>query len=152
MSTAPTIHAGAIRLGADGVLIRGASGSGKSSLLLHLLIRHPDTARLISDDRVILTAKDGRLVASAPPEIAGKLEIRGQGIVEIAYVSPAAIRLVVDLLPAAECPRLPEKQDRTTSIDGVTLPRLKLPIGIGDGADRVQAALAWGMKWPETGE
>ncbi len=81
-----TVHASAVLVGEHGVLIRGASGSGKSSLVLGLIDRDPSSTRLIADDRVHLDADRGRLVAAAPDTIAGKLEVRGQGIVEVAHV------------------------------------------------------------------
>ena len=47
MSASATIHASAVRVGDDGVLIRGASGSGKSALVLQLVFRHPAATLLI---------------------------------------------------------------------------------------------------------
>ncbi len=142
MSGSPTIHASAVLVGEAGVLIRGAAGSGKSSLVLGLLANEATSAWLVADDRVGVAVHHGRLVATVPPEIAGMLEIRGQGIVERPYVSPVVIRLVVDLLPIAACPRMPEAGDLTTTIDGLALPRLMLPVAAADGAARVLAALA----------
>jgi serine kinase of HPr protein (carbohydrate metabolism regulator) len=126
------------------VLIRGASGSGKSALVLALL--HSDSRnRLIADDRTVLSVRDGRLIASVPPELAGLLEIRGQGIVRRPHLSPASVDLVVDLLPAAQCPRMPEPADRLALVDGVAVARLMLPVGSPDGAIRVLAALQDGL-------
>ena len=56
-----TVHATAVLVGADGVLIRGESGAGKSALALALIERG---ARLIADDRLMLSACHGRLVAT----------------------------------------------------------------------------------------
>lgn len=141
MTAGPTIHASAVAVGGNGVLVRGASGSGKSSLILRLMALAPDTTALVADDRVHLAADQGRLVATVPPAIAGKLEVRGVGIVTRAYVSPVAITLVVDLLPLADCPRLPTDRDAVATIEGVTVRRIALPIGQSDAAERVQAAL-----------
>jgi serine kinase of HPr protein (carbohydrate metabolism regulator) len=141
MSEPETVHASAVRLGEYGVLIRGASGSGKSALVLGLLAAEPATARLIADDRVILAAEGRRLVASVPETIAGLLEIRGQGIVRRPHDSPAALHLLVELRPLAECPRLPARDDETAAILGLVLPRLILPIGAVDGPLRVRIAL-----------
>ncbi len=137
-----TVHASAVAVGDRGILIRGPSGSGKSSLVLGLIDRDPDTTRLVADDRLSLVAERGRLVATAPPAIAGKLEVRGQGIFEMPYLSPCSMDLVVDLLPAAACPRFPDERDRTVAINGVRLPRLMLPAGSADGVARVRFALA----------
>ncbi len=135
-----TVHASAVLIGTDGVLIRGKPGSGKSSLVLAILYG-TKPAWLIADDRVQLSDRTGRLLASAPEALAGKLEIRGQGIVTRDHVSPAAVGLVVDLLPLADCPRLPEEAEMRVTILGITLPRLMLPVGSADGPIRVYAAL-----------
>ena len=66
------------------MLISGPSGSGKSDLALRLLDRG---FTLVSDDQTIVRKDGDRLIASAPPTIKGKLEIRGIGIVEMDTVS-----------------------------------------------------------------
>jgi HPr kinase/phosphorylase len=137
-----TVHASAARVGDHGVLIRGKSGSGKSSLLLALLSAREANAILIADDRVHLAAASGRVVASVPAAIAGQMEIRGVGIVEKPHVSPAAIDLVVDLLPLAECPRLPDGDVACAVLAGIAVPRIFIAIGAHDGVLRVLAALA----------
>ena len=135
-----TVHASVARLGTRGVLIRGAAGSGKSSLLLSLIF--DAGAMLVADDRVALAASGGRLVAAAPEAIAGRMEVRGVGIVRRPYVSPATIDLVVDLLPLDECPRLPDEAERQTIIEGVAVPRIFVAADAGGGAARVRVALA----------
>ena len=75
--TAVLIHATTVQLGAHGVLIIGPSGSGKSDLALRLI---GEGALLVSDDQTRLTLKDGRLIATAPATIAGRIEARGIGI------------------------------------------------------------------------
>ncbi len=138
--SAATVHASVALVGEHGVLIRGASGSGKSALLLALMSMYAGHHTLVADDRVALAAHHGRLVASVPPALAGLIEVRGQGILKRPHVSPVVIDLVVDLKPAAEAPRMPEADDRV-AIAGIPLPRLVLPAGQGDGAIRVLAAL-----------
>lgn len=137
-----TIHASAARVDGAGVLVRGVSGSGKSSLVLALLMADRLTNRLIGDDRLFLLVDGGRLYASAPGEIAGLMEIRGQGIVRLPFVSPEPIDLIVDLEPPESAPRMPGAAEREASFGGVVLPRLILPIGQADGWIRVRAALA----------
>lgn len=142
MST--TVHASAILVGTTGVLIRGESGSGKSSLALALI--EAETAnRFVADDRVILDARHGRLLASVPPAIAGLVELRGLGLIRLAHVSPVLIGLVVDLLPLDACPRLPTPEEASTTVEGVTLKRLAVPVGAPDGAMRVRLALRHGI-------
>ena len=142
MSRLKTIHGSALLLGERGILVRGASGAGKSTLVLELLAAHPDGARLVADDRVIVAAAHGRLLADVPREIAGLIEVRGVGIVRRPYVAPVIVRMIVDLLAAEACPRLPEARDARAEVEGIVLPRLTLPIGFGGGAARVSAAAA----------
>lgn len=122
-----TVHASCVLLDEAGVLIRGASGSGKSGLCLALLDRfflEGRHARLVGDDRVRLEARNGRLIARPHPALAGLIEIRGHGIRRLAAHAPAAVlRLVVDLVGAAE--RLPDATE-TALLLGVALPRLAL--------------------------
>jgi serine kinase of HPr protein (carbohydrate metabolism regulator) len=136
-----TVHASAVLVGEIGVLIRGASGSGKSSLALALIEADPLTTRLVADDRIWLAAAHGRLMAVAPPAIAGLLEIRGQGIVRLPHASPVVIRFVADLAPALSSDRLPDESEASALIEGVAVPRLKLPENAPDAALRLRARL-----------
>lgn len=140
---AATVHAGAVVVDGAGVLVRGPSGSGKSSLLLALLMADVAVNRLVADDRVHLAVVAGRLQVRAPQAIAGLLEIRGQGVVAVPHIDAAAIDLVVDLEPVADCRRMPEAAAMQTELAGITLRRLALPIGQADGWIRVRAALAF---------
>lgn len=132
-----TVHASALVVGDIGVLIRGASSAGKSSLLMNLLVLRPQDAVLIADDRVQLSTDSGRLLATVPEALAGLIEVRGQGILHRPFVSPAVINLVVDLLPLTSCPRMPEPDQAVATIEGVVLPRLILPVGSTDGPARL---------------
>jgi serine kinase of HPr protein (carbohydrate metabolism regulator) len=134
-----TVHASVALVGGQGVLIRGKSGAGKSSLLLALI--GSSGATLVADDRAHLAASGGRLIATVPDAIRGQMEIRGVGIVRKPYVSSAAIDLVVDLLPLPECPRLPSGDEALVSLEGIVVPRIFIAIGAHDGAVRVEAAL-----------
>jgi serine kinase of HPr protein (carbohydrate metabolism regulator) len=134
-----TVHASVASLDGRGVLIRGKSGSGKSSLLLALI--SSANATLVADDRAHLAAVGGRVVASVPATIAGQMEIRGVGIVRRPHVPSVAIDLVVDLLPLAECPRLPDADEARALLAGIAVPRIFIAIGAPDGVARIAAAL-----------
>ena len=96
------IHASAAAWGSEAVLFRGPSGAGKSDLVLRLIGRG---WHLVADDQVMLEAEE----VSAPPAMGGMLEIRGLGIFAALPVAPKArLCLVVDLVPRADVPRLPE--------------------------------------------
>ena len=98
------VHATCIEVDGFGVLLRGPAGSGKSDLALRLI----DTgARLVADDATIVAERGGRLVASAPATIVGRLEIFGVGIVEVPSVAEVEVGLVVDLVPRGTLERCP---------------------------------------------
>jgi HPr kinase/phosphorylase len=111
------LHATCIEIDGHGVLLRGRSGSGKSDLALRLI---DSGAVLVSDDQVRVEAGDGRLCASAPPAIAGLLEVRGLGLVRLPYRQAVALALVVDLVPPDGVERLPE--DASVELEGGRLP------------------------------
>ena len=123
------LHATCVALdgrdGPLGVLLRGPSGAGKSDLALRLIDRG---ARLVADDLCEVTVEDGaagpRLIARAPAEIAGVLEVRGLGIAEVPSLAQAPVALIVDLVAPEEVERLPDAA--TEEILGVDLPRLAL--------------------------
>jgi serine kinase of HPr protein (carbohydrate metabolism regulator) len=98
-----TVHATCVSIGGRGVLISGRSGSGKSDLALRLIDRG---AQLVSDDYTEVRSASARLVARAPAAIAGRMEIRGVGLVEIAAAAEAPVCLSVNLDSPPE--RLPE--------------------------------------------
>lgn len=98
-----TIHATAVAVEGAGVLLRGPSGSGKSDLALRLI---ESGAQLISDDQTLLFVEDERLMAQPPPEISGKIEVRGVGVVQIGPPAVAPVLLLVDLVDEADVPRV----------------------------------------------
>jgi HPr kinase/phosphorylase len=140
--TEPTVHASAVLVGNRAVLIRGAAGSGKSRLVLALLDAATaglvGFARLVSDDRVVLAAGHGRLLARPPAPLDGLIEVHGLGIRRFAYEPVAVVGLVVDLA-AADAERLPSASASEAIICGIRLPRL--PVAAGD--DPCPAVLAW---------
>ncbi len=105
------IHASAVAIGEAGVLIRGASGSGKSRLALALIAAARGGgafARLVGDDRIRLESCNERLIARGHPLILGQIEQRGAGILQAPFVTAAVIRLVVDIVPADQALRYPQ--------------------------------------------
>jgi serine kinase of HPr protein (carbohydrate metabolism regulator) len=98
-----TVHATCVAIGGRAVLLAGASGRGKSDLALRLIDRG---AGLVSDDYTELRAEGSRLLACAPSPIAGKIEVRGLGIVPLEPLVDVPVCLLVDL--DAPPVRLPE--------------------------------------------
>lgn len=100
------IHGSCVAHQGEAVLILGPPGSGKSDLVLRLLDRPGWT--LVADDQVELRTENGEVTAAPPPALAGMLEVRGVGLFrDLPVAAPARLRLVVDLVPRAEVPRLP---------------------------------------------
>jgi HPr kinase/phosphorylase len=126
-----TVHASAVLAGTRAVLIRGPSGAGKSRLALALIEAARagllPFARLVADDRVHLSPAAGRLLVRPATALAGLAEMRGVGIVRVAYEPCAVVGIVVDLGATAE--RLPAAEQRRTVIEGITLPRLAVAAG-----------------------
>lgn len=120
-----------------GVLFLGPPGSGKSDLVLRLMQRG---WRLVADDQVELRPGPGGTEASAPAALAGLLEVRGVGIFQGLPHGAAALRLVVDLAPRAEIPRLPEP--RRFEAPGGALPRLSLHGFDASAPAKIELALA----------
>ena len=112
-------QASCVAIGGRAVLIEGPPGSGKSSLALALIDRG---ATLVGDDGVLLEARDGRLWALPPPNIAGLLEIRNVGLATLP-AEPAPVALVLRLDPAAL--RQPESAEQA-SLAGVSVPLIRL--------------------------
>lgn len=127
------IHASCVVVGEAGILIRGASGSGKSRLALALIAeaqRDGLFARLVGDDRIALSRyaerdaiREAALVARPVAPLEGLVEFRGVGLLARPWLPSARVRLIVDCLDAPP-PRLPEPAEETCEILGVRLPRL----------------------------
>ena len=129
------VHASTVARGGRAVLITGPSGSGKSDLALRLLDRG---FALVSDDQTVVRRQDGRLIASAPAEIAGKMEIRGIGIVEMDSEAEAPVALLVELTSDIE--RLP-RDNRERPILGVPLPLVSVDAMTASAPAKVALAL-----------
>jgi HPr kinase/phosphorylase len=131
---ATSIHANALLIGETGLLLRGASGSGKSALTLRLVEWAKSNgfhAKMIGDDRVAVENRGGRLIARPHRAIAGLIEMRGLGVVPIEYEPAGLIRALVDLAPPTGegHPRYPLSDAHSAQICGVSLPRCAAAIG-----------------------
>jgi serine kinase of HPr protein (carbohydrate metabolism regulator) len=133
--SAETLHASTVASGGRAVLISGPSGSGKSDLALRLLDRG---FVLVSDDRTIVKREGDRLIASAPPAIAGKLEIRGIGIIDIERDDDVPIALIVEL--TSEIERLPE-DSRERLVLGAKVPFVTIDAMTASAPSKVVLAL-----------
>lgn len=123
-----THHACALEINQSGILIKGRSGSGKTSLMMGLLERaklEGYEAYLIADDQVILNSEIEFLEASVPSQIAGLVEIRGYGVVKHSHKSSTKLKLIVELIDDKKIERMPEP--KFYELENATLPLLELP-------------------------
>jgi HPr kinase/phosphorylase len=106
------------------VLLRGPSGAGKSDVALRVI---EAGGRLVADDQTHL-AKTGRaVIVTAPPSLAGLIEVRGIGIVKLGraqLIARAPLALLVDLVSPDHVERMPEPAHE--KVLGIDLPRLAL--------------------------
>lgn len=130
-----TLHASTVALDGRAVMISGPSGSGKSDLALRLIDRG---FILVSDDQTIVRRSEERLIASSPPTISGKLEIRGVGIVAMAHVDHVPVALLVEL--TSDIQRLPD-DSRERPILGIPLPLVSVDAMTASAASKVALAL-----------
>ncbi|HWA50719.1 MAG TPA: HPr kinase/phosphatase C-terminal domain-containing protein [Dongiaceae bacterium] len=123
------------------VLILGAPGTGKSDLALRLIDRG---ARLIADDLVELTRDGDRIMAAfpgdAPPDLKGRIEARGIGIVAVPAVdSSVELALVVQATAPEQVPRMPETE--YSQWLGIDVPCLHLALPEAATPTKVRLAL-----------
>ena len=133
-----TLHATAVAIDGQAVVIEGRSGAGKSDLALRLVDRG---AVLISDDRVLLVRDGDRLIARSPGQMAGKIEVRGLGIVTVPNLTDAPVSLVVRL--AEEDQRMPER--RVRRIAGIAVREVALDPFRASAPLKVE----WALRQPE---
>lgn len=117
MSDRLLIHASAVAIGGNAVLLRGPSGCGKSDLALRLI---DAGARLVADDQSELRREGDAVVVRAPATIAGLIEVRGLGILRLDVLAEAPVVLVADLVAADTIERLPSP--RVVELFGLALP------------------------------
>ncbi|MBQ1256176.1 MAG: HPr(Ser) kinase/phosphatase, partial [Clostridia bacterium] len=133
-----TMHGVLVDVYGVGLLITGNSGVGKSEAALELVKRGH---RLVADDAVdICRVNDSRLVGRAPERTRHFMEIRGVGIIDVytmygvaSVIREKSIDMEVHMelwKEGSHYERL-GLDDTTTSILGVEIPQLLLPIHPG---------------------
>ena len=130
------VHATCVALRLPGrtwraVLLRGASGAGKSDLALRLI---DAGGRLVADDQTRIARRGRTLTASAPTVLAGLIEVRGVGIAR------GPLAMIVDLVPPEHVERLPDPAEE--EVLGVALPLLALAPFEASAPAKLRLALA----------
>lgn len=112
------VHGTTVAMAGRAMLIRGESGSGKSSLALSLMALG---AGLVADDRTCLTRDDACIMADAPATLRGLIEARHVGLLAAEAVGPVPLGWIVTLADALP-PRLPDHV--TEEVLGIAVPVL----------------------------
>lgn len=80
----------------------------------------------MADDQVLLRRIGDHVVASCPPILSGRIEVRGSGIARAgAVTAKARLTIVADLDGSASTPKFPEN-DQWKSILGLPIRRIVL--------------------------
>jgi HPr kinase/phosphorylase len=130
------LHGSCVALGEAGLLLLAPPGGGKSDLALRLL---GQGALLVADDQVEVSMDGAALMAAPPAVLAGRLEVRGLGLLEGLPWAPARLALAVELASREAVPRLPEPA--SWSVLGATLPLLRLDGRAPSAPDVLRRAL-----------
>jgi serine kinase of HPr protein (carbohydrate metabolism regulator) len=145
------IHATAIALDhGRAALILGPPGAGKSDLALRCILqgawidgRHR-TATLVADDQVIIDKTVRGLRVRPPETIAGRLEVRGLGIVALPHTALADVALAVELAAPGTIARLPDPAPSRSLLD-VEVPLIRIAPFAASAHLKVLLALVRGI-------
>jgi serine kinase of HPr protein (carbohydrate metabolism regulator) len=121
MSGSILLHATAVAIDGQAVLLRGPSGSGKSDLALRLI---DAGGRLVADDQSEVRRCGDGLLVCAPATIAGLFEVRGLGILRLDAAAEAPVAMIADLVAAERIERLPRR--RTGTILEIAVPLIEI--------------------------
>lgn len=148
MTETALIHGTCLALDGEGVLLLGDPGSGKSDLALRLIDQagcglsgRLRTSQLVADDQVLIRRQGHALIASAPPALAGILEIRGLGLARLPALAETVLRLAVRLTPASGIERMPGLARSRMEILGAGLALVLLDPNTASAPARLRAAL-----------
>ena len=93
---------------------------------------------VLVDDQTLVRRDGERLVAAAPANIAGKLEIRGLGIIEVDHLRDIPVALIVEL--TSDIQRMPD-ESRERPVLGVAVPLISVDAMTASAASKVALAL-----------
>lgn len=130
------LHASCVSLCGRGILLLGASASGKSDLALRLI---QNGAMLVADDQVKLESQNQQLLARPPAKLEGLLEVRGVGIMRMPYLRETGLALAVRLVPPDEVDRLPEAYFEEHA--GIRIPGIALHAFESAATEKICSAL-----------
>ena len=128
--SAGNVHGTAIHVDGTGMLFVGPSGSGKSALAFDCLAEaslRGLPAALVSDDQVLVSCRNGRIIGTRPDSIRGLIELRYSGIVTLDSIEEAELQFAVFPMNADETMRLPPEDERYSLGTDINLPIIRVP-------------------------
>lgn len=141
-----------------GVIIRGESGIGKSECVLALIERGYS---LVADDVTRVTLVEGHeVLGSSDEKTRNFMEVRGIGIINVAAMfgvrsirHEKRVDLVVTLMPWEKVPDVERvgMDDRFTTILGVSIPHMIIPVRPGRDLARLIEVAAFHIKLKAAG-
>ncbi|UYY59115.1 HPr kinase/phosphorylase [Sphingomonas sp. S2-65] len=131
-----TLNAASVVLGGRAVLIESRDSGARSEFALRLIDRG---GRLIAGDQTVCQRQGSDLIACAPAESQGQIDVPAMGIVTLPVTERAPVSLLVVLLDTP--PRFPEPAKRRLA--GIDVPVLAL--GAGDVAAPIKVGIALGQ-------
>jgi HPr kinase/phosphorylase len=143
-----TVHGCMVDVMGIGIMIQGASGTGKSETVLGLLRRG---ASLVADDMVRLrNIEDRELIATAPELGRSYMEVRGLGIIDVtalfgigSYRTEKRIDFVITLRKEDDMAQIDRLglDSKTIKFLDLEIPHIELPVAAGrDMAQLIEVA------------
>ncbi len=133
-----SLHGVLMSIYGQGILLTGESGTGKSEIALELIRRGH---LLVADDRVDTKLVHNEIIGAAPPVLAGMLEIRGIGIIDVTKMFGAnsildkhSVDYVIHMEKwddSKQYARAGIDNDETFDIQGKAIPMITLPVKEG---------------------
>lgn len=112
-------HASSVAFNGRAVVMKGASGTGKSSLALQLMALG---GTLIADDQTLVLRGADCIWAKKPRTLPALIEARGLGLLPTALAEPTPVALILDM-DTVETARLPDKHMMTVFGHDITVLR-----------------------------
>lgn len=99
MNDSIALHATAVSIQGEALIITGPSASGKSDLAMRLIDRG---AQLIADDNIVIMGDHNAPIAAQSEHHINALEIRGVGIIAMDCVNKIPLKIIVQLTDTYE--------------------------------------------------
>lgn len=153
------IHGVFLNIYGKGVIIKGASGIGKSEIALELIKRGH---LLVADDAVELYHLGQSIVGKAPEVLSNLLEIRGIGVIDVSkmfgissILEKDKVDLIIQLdrwVPSREYTRIGvEENDATEEILDVQIPKMVVPVTSGRSMSVIIESAVMNMRLRDAG-